>query len=404
MKAAFDRLLQYNVRVTCVSPLHTGSTDAGELLRSDDGTYFMQGTSLAGALRSWDDDPVLFGTNDCGGELTISDLIFEDCEPIFRTRVRIDGASGTAADGGLFRTAALPTGTVGSFTLIWKGTRDTAAVRQQLERDLAALHSGSIRLGGQKSNGFGRVTLQVCVLEYDMTQPRELAAWLDGTSVPRPVVLPDAVDEQHLTFRVEAETEELLIRAAASEGSGREAIHMVPYQENGRYVLPASSIKGVIRSQMTRIAAAAGREELVDRWCGCAGDQDSGRAGMLYFDDGTFEGTEQVRTRIRINRFTGGVMNGAMIKSKTLCGTVRWEITLPRQEKAACALLLFALRDLGLGVSSLGGLSAIGAGRFERMKITAGSVTLNMEAGAASLHDPDGLAAAWLKSWEEETK
>lgn len=401
MKSAFDKLLQYDVRVLCDSPLRTGGTDRNALLCSADGTYFMQGTSLTGALRAWRDDSVLFGTRDCGGELTVSDLVFDDSQMVVRPRVRIDGATGAASDGGLFETAALAAGTTGHFTLTWKGHRDINEVKQPLEAYLAALHCGDIRLGGQKSNGFGRVTLEAALREYDLTDPRDLHAWLEDTKEPVPVTLENAVDRNRIVFRVEAHTEELLIRSAATVRDGDKS-YTVPYQENGCYMLPGSSIKGAVRSRMTQIAAVFGQEALVDSWCGTA--QESAIAGKLYFSDGKVEGNPQNRIRVRINRFTGGVMNGAAMNYRTLAGTAAWDISLPREEEAACAVLLMALRDLGLGVYTLGGMGSVGVGQFTKMTITAEAVTMVIADGTAKLRDESGMTAAWMKSWEAMSK
>lgn len=403
MTPTFHKLLQYDVTVTCLSPLRTGNGDG--ILRDMDGNLFLQGSSLCGALRSWRNDDVLFGLQEQAGELIVSDLIFEeDTQIASRPRVRIDSKSGTASDGGLFRVECLVTGSHGHFTLTWRGTRKLSDVRPQVEAYLAALHNGHILLGAQKTNGFGRVSLGVNLREFDLMDPSQLSQWLSDGGHRKPVQLPETVNDGTILFRVEGTTPSILVKASDGTAAGGEGFHAVPYQENGSYLIPGSSIKGALRAQLERIAGQFHMEAQVRRMLGFAADgSQDGCCGTLFFSDGHFTGEikETTRARIRLDRFTGGTYGGALFKDRVLSGTLNWEIRLPEHDDTACAMLLFALRDLGLGLYTLGSGGSVGRGRLDSLTVQAGDIVLIVENGDIRLSDPSGMAEKWFRSWEE---
>ena len=75
MSATFTRAVRYRVEAVCLTPLRTGGADGAveTVLRDWTGRPFVQGTSLAGALRDWlaDRDPdkveSLFGSQQQSG-------------------------------------------------------------------------------------------------------------------------------------------------------------------------------------------------------------------------------------------------------------------------------------------------------------------------------------------------
>ena len=402
MTPTFHKLLEYDVTVTCLSPLRTGSGNG--ILRDMDGTPFLQGTSLCGALRGWKNDDVLFGVQDQAGELIVSDLIFDSADTASRPRVRIDSKTGTALNGGKFDVECLVAGTHGHFTLTWRGTRELSEMRCVVEAYLAALHNGHILLGAQKTNGFGRVSLAVKVREFDLMNPSQLGQWLNDGGHKKPVRLSETKDDGTILFRVQGTTPGILVRASDGIGTGQEGYQAVPYRENGVYLIPGSSIKGAVRSQMERIAGQFRMEAQVRRMLGFGADgAQDGCCGTLFFSDGHFTGEikETTCARIRLDRFTGGTYGGALFKDRVLSGTLNWEIRLPEHDDTACAMLLFALRDLGLGLYTLGSGNSIGRGRLDSLTVQAGDIVLTVENGDIRLSDPSGMALKWFRSWEE---
>lgn len=406
MEAAFTKALRYLVNVTCASPLRTGGTerDLQEILRYSDGTPFLQGTSLAGVMHGWRPDTALFGDGNQASALIVSDLIFSGLETVVRPRLSVDAVTGTAARGAKFDVAALPAGTVGTFRLTWTGTTDPAVAAAQIEAYLQAMNCGAITLGAQKSNGYGRVTLQVQKRTYHLTDPDDRRAWLRAEDISdwETVSLPQLPDED-VTFCVTAKVDSLLVKDATGEGTGDSGIHARQMRQGDQPIVPGSSIKGALRGQINRILPCFAQVDAstVDAFLGRpAAAQDNGIAGKARFGDGIItQGKVVVTSRNRIDRITGGTMNRGLFAEETVSGDLRFDIRASKDHPAGLGLLLFALRDLGLGLCELGSGSNVGRGRLYdlQVQIRCGEqrACLQITDGTVSVADEDGLIAGW---------
>lgn len=436
MNAVFTYAIRYHIELECTSPMRSGGNDRDTeaILRRWDGTPMIQGPSLAGAMRSW------FGTNtpdanwlfgwqqqieDSGnagkkrtipheGSISVSDLDFEKtASTVIRPRLKIDGATGTASDKAKFDVMHLETGTKGTFSIVWKGisSEDQKKAAQLLEQCFASMNVGDIRLGAQKSNGFGQIKLtSVKRRYYDMKNADDRTAWLgetDGTEIH----LPEAVSSS-IILRVSMETDALLVKSGTKKladipgvKENKRSSVAVSIQEAGHAVIPGSSIKGAVRAQIKRFApfCKLSEDEIISLFGRESRDHDNGIAGKVSFSDGIFLEDPQkstIQTRIRIDRLTGGVMDKAMVKEEVIGGSCEWNITLSpavNQEKAG-AILLLALRDLGIGLYSLGSGYAIGRGRPTKLVVRVASSVLTCENGTVEISDECGLFSKWMNA------
>ena len=181
----------------------------------------------------------------------------------------------------------------------------------------------------------------------------------------------------------------------------------VPLRENGRAILPGSSVKGVIRARVTAIAELLGlekavTEELFGRMNRRGENPDNGLPGKVRFEDAVLSGKSQEISRIRINRFTGGVIRQGLFVEEPIRSEITLRITLPEGEARGCGLLLYALRDLGLGLYNLGSGGAVGRGylavdtiRAQAPDGTEACLRFDKDRGC-TMEDPSGLFARWL--------
>ena len=418
MKPLFDRAAIYEITARCETPFRTSDTanDSDRVLQRFDGSYMIQGSSLAGSLRSFLRDPrlqcSLFGSQNGPGHLSVSDGIFEpDTDSLLRPRVCIDGASGTAMDGQKFDTRHIETGSRFRFSLVFTGMEQDMGLLDTVEQLLAAVDQGQILFGGQRSNGFGRVSLTVCKRVFDMTDPQDREAWIQGAA-GTPMELPVLRESRQVIFTFRAQVPRVLVGAGADgtrQNGGREGD--VNYtckeniRENGQAVIPGSSLKGTVLSHLRSV----GRylqvpDTLLDDNLGRGNnDEDNGKPCRYSFLDVGLGNKAQEITRIRVDRFTGGVMTGGLFHEAPLCSEIRAEIHGPADCPAVSALMLYSLRDLGLGLFNLGSHWNIGYGlpRMEQITAQLGDrrVTLDFdENNNIRLEDPDGLAAEWQKA------
>ncbi len=414
MGATFTYALEYHIAVTCVTPLRTGSTSGGieDVLRSPDGAPFFQASSLAGALRQWlgkdsEQAQKLFGNTNRAGSLVLTDLHFafrsentHSTEITIRPRLHIDHATGTAANNYKFDVASLPVGTQGSFKLFWYGEKgEEQTARQYIEQMLSALHQGQIRLGAQKNNGFGKVSLSVLCHAYDMTNHTDRRCWLDRTERPGTIVpLPEIPPVALMRFVVTAKTDSILVKGAAArvkkDGSKTKAVNLM---EGTTPIIPGSSIKGAVRSRVEAISKQLNiLDDTVEKAFGRGNrGADNGIAGKIRFYDAQLEAQKETITRIRIDRLTGGVIAQGLFYEEPWGGSVKLEIDAPATgHDKACALMVYALRDLGLGLYNLGSGGAVGRGRLNVGSISIThpdwTATIRFDHGQAIVEDASG--------------
>lgn len=412
MAVTYTYAVRYEVEALCWTPLRTGGTDGDPqmILQSWDGTALVQGSSLAGALREWlaagdagmAED--LFGSQKKAGHLLISDGVFDRAaERCTRPRLRIDGVTGTAADGGKFDVTHVGSGSRFHFSVTWLGLDFDEGELKAVEQMLAALNCGEIRIGAQKSSGFGRVELKVLKRTFNLMDQEDRTAWLEGAYQGALLTLPEVSCARRVTFVVSGQADSLLVKAGAPlpKEKGEYTPNMT---EGGQAVLPGSSVKGAVRARAEMIARMLGlppgkTEVLFGRM---SANGDDGKPGRVYFEDGrlSWEKTQRI-SRIRVNRLTGGVIRGGLFTEEPLACDVELHISAPN-EPEACGLLLYALRDLGLGFYNLGSGGSIGRGYLSVREIKAvtpdgGEARLLFNAEkVCTAQDPDGIFQMWL--------
>jgi CRISPR/Cas system CSM-associated protein Csm3 (group 7 of RAMP superfamily) len=421
--------------------LGAGAGDTADMVLLRDartGGPLLPGTSIAGALRSHLADvlggyrsaqgaPVarLFGGprgDDVGAQSPL--IVFDSIGRLpgdhaveIRDGVQIDPAHGTAEDHKKFDLEVLPAGT--SFPiridLVVPKLEDESELVSHLVVALSGLSCGDIALGARRSRGLGAVrATNWRTLRYDLTSGEGWMTWLlSDWKVPLAGVANGATDvreacerayaglslagvqDSRRRFVVVAEISSiggLLVRSAPTGPDAPDASHL---QSAGRSVLPGTAVAGVLRNQALRITRIArdgkdDAERWVDRLFGrrMAGVTATGSpspcASRLRLSESVVEqGTRSRPSRVRIDRFTQGVVRGALFDEEPEHGgRVRLRIELREPEPGELGLLLLVLKDLLTGEVAIGGTSAVGRGRFE------GTAALRLEDGRTVNLDP----------------
>lgn len=422
MGAKFDCAALYSVKACCKSPLRTGGedNDMESVLRYADGRAFVQGTSLAGALRDWLEQQnaamadQLFGSQKQPGQLVVSDGIFaENEQQIMRPRLKLNGKTGTAKDGGKFDVAAIGTGACFTFELVWMGWQAQQDALNWIEQMLAALHQQEISLGAQKSNGFGAVSLTVKKRIFQMRDAVDRAAWLENRPAEQEISLPQVQCQGFVKFTVKAKAERILVMAAERELRENNQAVTVNISESGEAIIPASSLKGAIRARAQLIAHHLGCDPLAEKLFGNSADEYGNelQAGSVIFQDAKFSRTiRQEVKRIRINKFTGGVIQRGLLTQEPVSGEIQFEIKIPAEQSEGCGLLLFALRDLGIGLYNIGSGGSIGRGYLDvhtvevkAPKGRTGRIEFSQE-HTCVLTDPDKILEGWIQAVGRKTE
>ena len=410
----YDTAVKYEIQASCREPLHIGSGDGryGEVLvHPATGEPFIQASGIAGAFRSWfegngDLACEIFGSTsqeDGQSKIRFQDGYFSETAIYteLRPRVKIDPVTGTVqgntlksgrVSGQKFQMESVASGSRFSFA-IYLFEKDTP-YEEAVEESLAAFHAGEIQLGGKKSSGCGcGELLSVKKSVYSMRDPQDRRLWAaeekEGTEIAPALIERGRSRDGRLHFVLTGRTEgALLVKAVSVREYGAGVPDDVNMQNRkDEFIVPASSLKGALRSQIEKIAAYRGlKNGVIEALFGAAYDKESkGMVGAArFFDCVVGDKAENAKTpvqmRIHIDKLTGGVFQQQLFSQRPVCGQVEIRVDLETEEGAG--LVLMALRDLGMGLFPLGSGSGIGRGYL------AGS-SLRVELGGKRLAEID---------------
>lgn len=289
---------------------------------------------------------------------------------------------------------------------------------QELRTNLALALSGlenpdGIHLGVRKRRGFGECKVKTWTLaEYDLTQPSGLSAWLNesGQSTSSHSVAELLLgnvsaltnyleaNDQRQWFRLRATLgveSSLLVRSgsrvdydaknesAEAQGAvhGPDAVHLHRLQQMNNKaakpipVLPGTSAAGVLRHRALRIAQTIHPmkgEALIQALFGEGpkGKGDRHKGSRIHVKETEIENaTSQnilVQNRIRIDRFTGGVLDNYLFDEAPLFGNdeirVQLNVAIHKPRPAEIGLMLLVLKDIWTGDLAFGSGANIGRG------------------------------------------
>ena len=408
----------------------TGRMEMAVLRDPVSGAPLLPGTTLAGALRNLLADRLagyrtkeprevshLFGDardRDEEGEQSPL-MVFDSLGRLpregsveIRDGVAIDPAWGTAEPHKKFAFEVLPPGTRFPFRLELVITERQGNKEKELLRLLATLLDHLDRegfsLGKRRSRGLGRLEAVAAwrARRFALDSAAGWRAWLAtdhedplaSTQAAYPkaldalrAALPDRArdwdlsplpdERQRLVLELELEVVgELLVRSPAADHTLPEVVHLRSGEEP---VLPGTGVAGVLRAHALRIARLIrGKEaggKMVEELFGRAPRQEDQSqnqsrgptASRLWVGEATIQkGLPRYQARIAIDRFTGGVVDGALFEEQPWRGgrlRLRLELREPRPGERG--LLLLVVRDLLEGYLPVGGGSAVGRGLLQ---------------------------------------
>ena len=406
----YRKIIKYKVKAICTEPLHIGNALGNKeevLIHPIDDIPFIQAASIAGVFRAYhkkayskERTDKLFGARkhaedensyEYDSRLKISDGMFlgnKDRKVLLelRPRVAINRETGTVEASKNIGTA-IQSGHKFNMEYIGAGAKFSFEVylydedfKEDVEDIFAAMHNENLQIGGQKSNGCGYIRLQsLKYRSFDMTKLEDRKLWAMEEAL-EDKQYEDILDElssnselqKKYEVIVEGRTEnELLVKSIAVSDYGKEAPDAMNIRNAAKeYIVPGSSLKGALRSQMEKIAGYLGQNQVILDSFGEKGNSEkSGTIGNLSFYD-TIVGekedndTAEISYRIHIDKFTGGVFQKELLAEKNISGNLRFKITIADRNNPdkTCGLLLMALRDLGIGTMNIGSGYSTGKG------------------------------------------
>jgi CRISPR/Cas system CSM-associated protein Csm3 (group 7 of RAMP superfamily) len=403
----------------------TERVDMSILRDAGDGKPLLPGTTLTGALRNaladWlagyaKDEPrevaALFGGargDDDGSQspLIVFDAIGEipEGEGVeIRDGVAISAATGVAEDRKKYDYEVLPAGTAfpvrldllipAPATASGVPLPNESVLLQLLTTALDAFAHGQSAFGAKRSRGLGRVRATWSAKRFGFESPEGWLEWvlsdhqqplaggpehssiLDALAAGAGRSLnPSAMSDSRRRIEIEVDLQvahDILVRSPGANASAPEVSHL---RSGGAAILPGTSLAGAMRSQALRIAKLVRQgnndsERWIDRLFGPRFEGQRPRrdqqpqASRIRVSESPLGPTQsRQQTRVAIDRFTQGVVQGALFDEQVEVGgrtILRLELRNP--EEGELGLVLLVLKDLLEGLISVGGTSSIGRG------------------------------------------
>ena len=360
-----------------------------------DGQPFIPGTSLAGVLRQTiqdirsDVDNVLFGSIDehkgMQIALQINDIPLKNTNISVRDGICIDDVLGVTKDGAKYDFEVIESGAYGTLRIdcvVRECHQNQVDIIEEALKILANLLKNGISIGARTVNGFGRIASEDISLEhYDFTKPESVQDWLLRKSGAT-ITIPEEpmVAKRDLIIDMDCYLEDTILIKSIFESRWEDELEGKSEDKLLTLFIPGTSVKGVLRHQCGHILHALGRgTAITNELFGYSNDKTKGShkgrvlVNEVYFDTAY---TQEEQHRIRVDRFTGGVMNGALFADHPLRNTKGEKLTFPlhirikdcTDSEAGLAMLL--VKDLMTGQVTMGANRTIGCGRIKGHSVT----------------------------------
>lgn len=269
------------------------------------------------------------------------------------------------------------------------------AVIQWIANEMANL---DFSLGAMTNKGLGRCRLiNWKVYDYDFSNNKsnDAIAWLK-CEPPNKIYNDDFLKdnsnpynslkmEKAKAFKLEAQFKvknSIIIRDYSGNPDAVDAVHI---KSNGKPILPGTSISGTVRARAEKIINTLGSNgnELVKPlfgWVDRSKDKENKtnpiRGKIIVEEIELNNFAEEIQYRIKIDRFTGGVIKGALFDSMPIWSKdgiesmATLEISIKDYEYWEAGLMLMVLKDLWNGDLAIGGEKNVGRGVLQGLSAT----------------------------------
>lgn len=443
------------------TPLHVGTgSDKRETIDGEESWVaelaldhaerpYIPGASLKGALKSLAERKgtltalkKLFGTMENGktqaGQAEFH-CAWQSHKPVAeeekQARIAIDRAMGTVFDKKLFHTRVVPAKTRFALRIVVQDA-DEEEIAHLVSLLAAAAADPRFTLGAHGNLGLGQIGI-FGRIETRRFGKEEAAVWLAalqrGDEKQRwqdyavaaditPIAAGAANATIELPLKLEFHTPFLVKQAGDKEEGQADAI---PRQRDGKVLLPASSLRGSLRSQAERILRTLGKDTLQGHEAppyrkGSAHEDlatllfgSAGWRGIVATADCLGSDNKTVRQELlAIDRFTGGGKDSAKFnidyaECPTLSGQIALDLDRLRKAQLkgakdavwpALGLVTLLLRDLAEGDIAFGHGINKGYGQCRENQVLAAWQAL-LRAQFPEHGDPAGHAIAALRDW-----
>ena len=430
-----------------VSPLviGNGKDDAAdtELIKLPDGSAYIPSSSLSGKLRCIFDylrskkikkikDTDFFqfwgGTYSDGNSektfqshINIEDLFGSNNAHLVALKdgVKINPEKGTAEAGSKYDYEVLEPGKIFPFKAeVTVRSQNDLEAFTEIAQNLVSILQDGIRIGALTQTGHGKLlgeNFKIYKFDFPL-HARQWFNYLENNTLPE-----ELKKESSSTFGFKGKYLAKIIATFSLDGPLISATYgvdpdqpdkVMAHRKNriSQKVLSGKSIKGALRTRASKILYTIEQDDkkveyLLEEIFGGVDTKDKKRArkSILMVEEAVFDKVKVFpQTRIRVDRFTGGTIDTALMETNPVMATeegiLKIEFSLTESGKHPnfmVSLLLMLLKDLWTGDLPIGGEKGIGRGRLRgesaKVEIASKSFELFNERGKLTITDPHDL-------------
>ncbi|EJO5347107.1 CRISPR-associated protein [Clostridium botulinum] len=420
--SSINKIKQYILQVKNISPLRIGNgEEEGNGLLISDKHAVINGTTLSGLFR---DFLKKFKNKDEAYELIFPENNNKETSKIYfydsmsneeigkedlccRNHVRIDEEMGSSVENHLFNEYHISEGKTFKLFFEIRGLNleedKYKCIFNHLENFIKELSSGQVSIGSKSSFGFGKFKAiknndksGIYYKEYNLSTENGLNDYLDFNFNIKNLSMEGfnnigiGDQDKKLKIKLEAYCDEGFIIKGnpiiekKDKKDTKTYIVDCPYKEciNGKdqFIIPSSTIKGIVKGYCNKIFKTLDKKDktVINEMFGIKADESEkieGEKGNLIFEDCKIDGEKLQRyNRIKIDRFTGGVMSGSIFKEQVVTTSkdkpIEFNVSLNKKDMKMLALIILAFRDIALGYLTIGSGNNVGYGRFKGKSIT----------------------------------
>lgn len=423
-------LKKIELEIENISPLNIGKGNGELLIDEENNKAYIPGTTLAGAIRNYIElnskesdkySEKLFG--EWEGEKGLSKIfVYDSYADLIGKEVRpgvyIDRFSGATNNKAKFDRIYIGEGHRFKVNLevYAKNEVEYEKFCQSIYAAINAINTGNITLGSYKTGGAGLFNVNFLKEEgYDFKKKEDLFAYLkkDNTKYTvkkvKDLCLKNSNEDAFVQYELQGELDTPLLVKGMPTLDYKRADDEQFQNINGEPIIPGTSIKGIVRNQGERILNFLKREEKIVYIFGGTDREGNKRASRFTAFDCKIDDHEKVSySKIKIDRFTGGIIKGFKMEEQPIVGSVIINGRLKIDNKVkgldeAIGLIALIFRDMARGELPIGSGSNLGRGRIKgkRFKIFKGNEVLfkwNLEEDMADINQIEPyIEALWKK-------
>lgn len=417
-------LKQIEIEIENVSPLNIGTGDGDPLIDEESNQIYFPGTSMAGAIKSYLQNnnfnkiDKMFGGDNENNENALSKVFIYDSFSNLRgievrPGVSINGFSGAADNGHKFDRKYVGMGH--KFTVnieIYSDTKEELnEYSDGIYSAIIAINNGNINFGSYKTGGAGVFKINsINERQFNFIDKSDLFMYLKNKK-PYKVInikdleINDNYNNSYVQYELSGEIEtSLLIKGMSALDYNRADDEQIQ-NINGDYIIPGTSLKGIIRSQGERILKFYRKQQYIEDIFGSSNNDDNKnkkKASRFTAFDVIINNCKKVTySKIKVDRFTGGIMKGQKMEEEPVTGavTLKGKLKIENQNDKAIGLVALIFRDIAKGELPIGSGNNIGRGRIKGklLKISLGNNILfkwNLENNKVDINKMDDYIAA----------